>query len=102
MKLEFFAIPGVPELTRGANLGAVLLDSARAGGILIESQDIVAVAQKVVSKVEGRVVQLEDVEPSARAIGMAQQSQKDPRLIEVILRESRRVVRCRGEVLITE
>ena len=65
-------------------------------------RDIVAVAQKVVSKAEGRIVRLADIEPSARALAIARQTEKDARLVEAILRESRRIVRCRGDVLICE
>src|SRR5439155_4567136 len=66
------------------------------------SQDILAVTQKIVSKAEGRIVDLSTVEPSAHSIAIARRMKKDPRLVEVILRESRRIVRMRGEVLICE
>jgi coenzyme F420-0:L-glutamate ligase/coenzyme F420-1:gamma-L-glutamate ligase len=102
MKLELFAIPGLPEFQRGDNLGAILLEHAQRAGIEIHGQDIAAVAQKVVSKVEGRVVHLDEVNPSARAVGLARLTGKDPRLVETILRDSRRIVRCRGDVLICE
>jgi coenzyme F420-0:L-glutamate ligase/coenzyme F420-1:gamma-L-glutamate ligase len=102
MKLEFLSIPGIPPIKAGDALGALLSDSARKAEIAIGSGDIVAIAQKAVSKAEGRSIRLHDVEPSARAVSLARQMNKDPRLIETILRETRRVVRCRGEVLICE
>jgi coenzyme F420-0:L-glutamate ligase/coenzyme F420-1:gamma-L-glutamate ligase len=68
----------------------------------LQQKDIVAVTQKIVSKAEDRVVDLASVEPSAHSIAIARRMKKDPRLVEVILRESRRIVRMRGEVLICE
>lgn len=90
---------GVPELEEGDDLAAELAAAAeRAGGL--EPGDVVVVAQKAVSKVEGRVVRLEDVEPSARARELA--GQGDPRRAEVVLRESREVLRSRPPLLIVE
>lgn len=90
---------GVPELEEGDNLAARLLESAdRAGGF--EDGDVLVVAQKAVSKVEGRIVHLGEVEPSERARELA--GDDDPRRIEVILRESRELVRVRAPLLIAE
>src|SRR5262245_20228705 len=100
MRLEFFPIPGVPEVPPGAAVGKLLLEAAGRAGIELRDDDVVAVAQKVVSKAEGRIVRLSDVQPSPKAIAMASQLRKDARLVEVILRESRRIVRCRGDVLV--
>jgi coenzyme F420-0:L-glutamate ligase/coenzyme F420-1:gamma-L-glutamate ligase len=66
------------------------------------TQDVVVIAQKIVSKAEGRTVELATVKPSARAVALAQEVQKDPRLVELILSESVRVVRSRPNVLIVE
>jgi coenzyme F420-0:L-glutamate ligase/coenzyme F420-1:gamma-L-glutamate ligase len=68
----------------------------------IEPGDILAITQKIISKAEGRIVRLRDVTPSQTALGIARQSKKDPRLIEVILGETKRIVRLRGNVLICE
>src|SRR5436190_7399353 len=102
MKLEILPVQHLPEIRFGMNLGQSLLDATRASGIELESRDIVAVTQKIVSKAEGRVLQLDTVEPSAQSAAIALRMKKDPRLIEVILRESKRIVRMRGEVLICE
>ena len=102
MKLEFLAIPDVPDVQPGDALGRILARCAQAANIAVSGGDIVAVAQKIVSKAEGRRIQLRNVEPSERARALAEQMNKDPRLVEVILRETRRIVRCRGEVLICE
>jgi coenzyme F420-0:L-glutamate ligase / coenzyme F420-1:gamma-L-glutamate ligase len=90
---------GVPELAEGDDLGAIVAEAAeRAGGL--EEDDIVVVAQKAVSKVEGRVVDLDGVEPSQRALELAGES--DPRRLEVILRESEKLVRTRPPLVIAE
>jgi len=89
----------VPELEEGDDLAARLIESAeRVGGF--EESDVLVVAQKAVSKVEGRVVDLADVQPSARARELA--GDDDPRRIEVILRESRELLRVRAPLLIAE
>ncbi len=91
---------GIPELDETDDLGLLLYEAAlRAGGL--EDGDVVVVAQKAVSKVEGRVVRLDDVEPSERARELAG-AEGDPRHVEVILRESREVVRSRPPLVIAE
>lgn len=89
----------MPELEDGDDLGTLLVEAAsRAGGL--EREDVLVVAQKAVSKVEGRVVQLETIEPSERAREIA--GDLDPRRLEVILREAREVVRVRPPLVIAE
>ena len=98
-EVRLIPLRGIPELDEGGDLGALLVESVgRAGGL--EAGDILVVAQKAVSKVEGRVVRLADVEPSARARELA--GDEDARRIEVILRESRRIVRTRPPLIIAE
>jgi len=93
-------LEGIPELRPGDDLAQALHEAAeRAGGL--EDGDVVVVAQKAVSKVEGRVVRLADVEPSARAVELAGPD-GDPRHVEVILRESAEVVRSRPPLVIAE
>jgi len=90
---------GIPELDEGDDLAALLVEAAgRAGGL--EHGDVVVVAQKAVSKVEGRVVRLSGIEPSPRALELAGES--DPRRMEVILRESREILRSRPPLVIAE
>src|ERR1700688_4212848 len=102
MKLEILPIHHVPEIRFGMNLGECLRDAAQESGFELQSPDILAVTQKIVSKAEGQVVRLSSIEPSAYSDSIARRMSKDPRLVEVILRESRRIVRMRGEVLICE
>ena len=102
MNLQISPVHHVPEIRPGMNLGECLRDGIKASGWTLESRDILAVTQKVISKAEGRIVKLTSIEPSASSVFMARQMKKDPRLLEVILRESRRIVRMRGEILICE
>jgi len=98
-ELRVVPLRGIPELEEGDDLAALLVEAAtRAGGL--EHDDVLVVAQKVVSKVEGRVVQLAGIEPSDRARELA--GDTDPRRIEVILREAREVVRARPPLVIAE
>ena len=98
-ELRVIPLPGIPELVDGDDLGALLVEAAaRAGGL--EDEDVLVVAQKAVSKVEGRVVPLDGIEPSERARELAGAS--DPRRIEVILREAREIVRTRPPLVIAE
>jgi coenzyme F420-0:L-glutamate ligase / coenzyme F420-1:gamma-L-glutamate ligase len=102
MNLHITPVQNVPDIQPGANLSACLLQAINASGWSIDAKDILAVTQKIVSKAEGRIVDLRTVEPSAYSTSIARRMSKDPRLVEVILGESKRIVRMRGEVLICE
>jgi len=102
MNLQFLPIQHMPEIQPGMPLSECLLEAVVKSGIQLEPQDILAVTQKIVSKAEGRIVHLSTVEPSSYSAAIARRMKKDPRLVEVILRESKRIVRQRGEVLICE
>jgi coenzyme F420-0:L-glutamate ligase/coenzyme F420-1:gamma-L-glutamate ligase len=102
MKLDIQPIYHIPEIGHGMDLSRLLIDGITASGLTAQQMDVVAVTQKVISKAEGLVVKLSEIEPSQNARAIARQAQKDPRLIEVILRESKRLVRIRGDVLICE
>jgi coenzyme F420-0:L-glutamate ligase / coenzyme F420-1:gamma-L-glutamate ligase len=97
-RLELFAIPGLPMVQPGDDLAALIAD--RAGEL--RDRDVLVIAQKIVSKAEGRSVDLATVTPSARAVALAAEVGKDPRLVEVILSESTRVVRSRPNLLIMQ
>jgi coenzyme F420-0:L-glutamate ligase/coenzyme F420-1:gamma-L-glutamate ligase len=97
-EVRVIPLRGIPELAEGDDLGALVARAAGAAGGL-EDGDVVVVAQKAVSKVEGRVVRLADVEPSARARELAGE-EGDPRQLEVILRESAEIVRSRPPLVI--
>jgi coenzyme F420-0:L-glutamate ligase / coenzyme F420-1:gamma-L-glutamate ligase len=97
-RLELFAVPGFPMVQPGDDLAALIAD--RAGPL--RDRDVLVIAQKIVSKVEDRGVDLATVTPSAHALKLAAEVGKDPRLVEVILSESTRVVRSRPNLLIMQ
>lgn len=100
-EFRVIGVTGVPEVRTGDDLPGMIIDAAEGQGTPFVEGDIVVVTQKVVSKAEGALVRLADVEPSPLALTIAGEM-KDPRHIEVVLRESRRIVRMERGVLITE
>ena len=95
-------MPGLPLVAPGDDLTGLILDCLAAAGLALRRGDVVVIAQKIVSKAEGRVVDLATVVPSARAEALGREVAKDPRLVELILSESRRIVRAVPDVLIVE
>ena len=102
MDLHIFAVPGIPEVRSGSDLGKLIADAVARSGLRIEAGDVFVVAQKVVSKAEGALVPLDEVVPSPIAIQWAAEAGKDPKVIEVVLRETRRIVRMDRGILISE
>ena len=100
--LQIFGVPGLPEIVEGADLVSMIIDAAQASGTPIADGDVVVVTSKVVSKMEGRTVELADIEPSAFANEWSAKWDKEPAVIEMVLREAKRIVRQSGPVLITE
>jgi coenzyme F420-0:L-glutamate ligase / coenzyme F420-1:gamma-L-glutamate ligase len=100
--LSIFGVPGLPEIERGSDLAKLIYDAASVAGTPIESGDVVVITSKIVSKAEGRTVELADVDVSPFARRYAEQWEKEPAIIELVLREAKRVVRQVGPVLITE
>jgi coenzyme F420-0:L-glutamate ligase / coenzyme F420-1:gamma-L-glutamate ligase len=99
IEYRVFGLQGLPEIEPGDDLAAHIADAAyRAGGL--EDGDVVVVAQKVVSKAEGRIVRIDDVVASPRAVELA--ADRDPRHVQVILDESARIVRSRPPLVISE
>ncbi len=100
-RLEIMGLDGIGEVERGNSIGRLIHDSCLRLGIDLAAGDIVVIAQKVVSKAEGQVVRLEDIHPSPRAEELSRELAKDPRLVELILSESRRVVKTgRGTIIV--
>jgi coenzyme F420-0:L-glutamate ligase/coenzyme F420-1:gamma-L-glutamate ligase len=102
MGIRILGLTGLPEIRHGDDLSAMIVERAQAAGEPLDGRTIVVVAQKVVSKSEGAEVDLRTVTPSAFAQTWAAQYRKDPRLIEVILQQSRRIVKMDRGVLIAE
>ena len=101
-KIEIIPVSGIPEVCEGDNLSALIVNGLGKSGIEITAGDILIVAQKIVSKAEGRLVRLESVTPGQQAQEWARDYDKDPRVVEVVLRESKRIVRMERGVLISE
>jgi coenzyme F420-0:L-glutamate ligase/coenzyme F420-1:gamma-L-glutamate ligase len=100
--IQIIPIGGIGEIPQGSDLGLILFQGLQAQGLSLLTSDILVITQKIVSKSEGRIVNLSDIQPSEFAKSFAQQYQKDAAHIEVVLRESKRIVRMDHGVLITE
>jgi coenzyme F420-0:L-glutamate ligase/coenzyme F420-1:gamma-L-glutamate ligase len=99
--LRLFRLPGLPEIRGGDDLSKQIANAAHKARLQFENGDILVIAQKIVSKAEGAVVRLATIRPSLQAQAIAERQKKDPRLVEAILKESRRLVRA-DPVLIAE
>ena len=102
MRIELLVLPGIPTIQSGDDLPNIVLTAAGRAGLRYQDRDVLVVAQKVVSKAEGRLVYLPNVVPSPRALELAAQSHKDPRLVEVVLGELAEVLRVRPGLLVVE
>jgi len=100
--IGIFGVVGLPEIQAGSDLAQMIFDAASAQGDPLTDGDVVVVTSKIVSKAEGCGVELADVTASPFAETWANKWDKDPRLVEVVLRESKRIIRQIGPVLITE
>lgn len=101
-EIRILPITGIGEIHPGTDLGVLIYEAIQAQQLMLQQGDILVVTQKIVSKAEGRVAKLAEVEPSEFARIAAQAGNKDPRHIEIVLRESKRIVRMDHGVLITE
>ena len=99
-ELHALALAGIPRVRAGDDIAALITDALQRSGLTLQSGDVLVIAQKIVSKAEGRLVALARVTPSARAQTLAAEVDKDPRLVELILQESTEVVRHRKNVLV--
>jgi coenzyme F420-0:L-glutamate ligase/coenzyme F420-1:gamma-L-glutamate ligase len=102
MTLTLTPLPGIPLVQAGDDLAQLLLEALDRASIHLQDEDILVLAQKIVSKAEGRRQNLAEITPSQEAIALAERTQKDPRLVEAILRESNRVLRSRVGTIIVE
>jgi coenzyme F420-0:L-glutamate ligase/coenzyme F420-1:gamma-L-glutamate ligase len=101
-RLEIIGLTGIPEIERGADLAGLILQALDRAGLTLLPNDVLVVTQKVVSKAEGCEVGLDTIEPSAAARAWSQTYRRDPRLLELALREAVRIVKMDRGVLITE
>ena len=101
-EIRIVGLEGFPLVKAGDDLPKLIVETARKENILINNGDILVVAQKVVSKVNGRVTQLKTVKPSNRAKEVAKVTLKDPRFVEWVLKEAKKIVKASQEILIVE
>lgn len=101
-KVEIYPVTGLPIVKEGDDLSALICQAAEKQGTPIQNGDVIVVTHVAVSRVEGNLVDLETVNPSKAAETVAEKTGKDPRLVEVILKESKRIVRMKQGKLITE
>ena len=101
-RIELIGLEGIGEARRGDSIGRSIVEACARQSITLTSADILVVAHKIVSKAEGQIVRLDEVEPSAHALELSRELVKDARLVEVILRESQRVIKKGGTALIVE
>lgn len=92
-EIRLIPLPGIPEIREGDDLAAILRDALSSNGISLEEDDIIVVAQKIISKAEGRIVDLNDVVPSNFSNSLSKEISKDPRLVEVILSETTKIIK---------
>ena len=100
--IQVIGIEGLPIIKRGDNLASLICDAAKKQGTPIQDGDIIVVTHVVVSRAEGRITNLDEVVPSEFAKRIAEHSEKDPALVEVVLREAKRIIRMSDGKIITE
>ena len=101
-QIQIFGLSNLPEISEGDDVGGSILEAASQAGLAFVQDDVIVVKQKIVSKAEGRIVLLADVQPSDLACRIAVKWDKDPRHVEVVLRESNRIVKMDQGIIISE
>jgi len=102
MRISIFGVKGLPMVRQGDDLAELIVEALRRQGESLRDSDVLVVTQKIVSKVEGRRVRLDEVEPSSFAKHIGETMEKDPRLAEVVLRETSRIIGMKRRALIVE
>jgi coenzyme F420-0:L-glutamate ligase/coenzyme F420-1:gamma-L-glutamate ligase len=100
--ISIVSLESLPLVKAGDNLAKIIVETMKNEGISPSDGDIIAIAQKVVSKAEGRIVRLRDINPSEKAEKIAKQTMKDPRLVELVLGETEKVVKASPQILIVK
>lgn len=101
-RLEVIGLEGLGEVKQGDSIGRLIFQTCSQNDISLADGDILVVAHKIVSKAEGRILRLDEIQPSTRALELSRELDKDPYLVEIILRESRRIIRMGGGTIIVE
>ena len=100
--VQIFPLPGLPEIRPGDDLARLIVGAVRMQKFRVAAGDVFVIAQKIVSKAENRIVALDSIVPSARAANWGAEWGKDPRVIELVLRESKRIIRMERGVIVAE
>ena len=100
--VTIIGLENFPLVKAGDNLARIIVETAAKNNVEIEDKDIIVISQKVVSKAEGRVVKFEEINPSKEAEKLAEKVHRDPKLIELVLKETRRIIKASPEILIVE
>lgn len=101
-KVSIFGLEGLPLIKSGDDLASLIVSEAKTNDVAIEDGDIIVIAQKVVSKAEGRIIQLDEVTPSEKALEIAKKTGRNPKLVELVMRESKRFLKASRQILIVE
>jgi coenzyme F420-0:L-glutamate ligase/coenzyme F420-1:gamma-L-glutamate ligase len=100
--VKFMGLEQFPIVKEGDDLAELIVSVAQKNDVILEDDDVIVVAHKIVSKTEGRIVELSAVTPSLKAQALAQTTNRDPRLVELVLKETKRVVKATPEILIVK
>ncbi len=102
MTLELFGLKEIPLVKKGDNIAKIIEDDLNEENIQLENGDIILIAETLISKAEGNIIKMDDVEPSEETIAIAEKCKKDPKLVEVILQESNEIVEIGPNFIVTE
>jgi len=100
--VNIIGLENFPLVKAGDDLAKIIVETAAKNNVQIENGDIIVVSQKIVSKAEGRVMKISQINPSEEALKLAEKVQRDPKLIELVLKETRRIIKASSEILIVE
>ncbi|MEM3618480.1 MAG: coenzyme F420-0:L-glutamate ligase [Candidatus Bathyarchaeia archaeon] len=101
-EFKAIALEGFPLIKPGDNIAKIIVETAEGNGLEIEDGDIIVIAQKIFSKAEGRIVNLKEVVPSEKARKIARKTGKSPKFVELVLRETKEVIKASSEILLVE
>jgi len=101
-RVEIIGLEGIPEVKEGDDVARIIVETAEREGVGLREGDIIVITHKIISKANGLIVNLNDIKPSERAVEIGEMTGKDPRFVEVILRESKRVLKIRPPFIIVE
>ncbi|MDC0185865.1 coenzyme F420-0:L-glutamate ligase [Gammaproteobacteria bacterium] len=100
--LSIFAIKGIPPIQSGDPIGEIIVNGMKRNNIILEDNDVIVIAQKIISKSENRLISLSKIKPTQEAMKIAKKANKDPRVVELILQESKSIIRVSDGVVIVE